>query len=180
MTDQKNNTQKGLLIVNTGDGKGKTTAALGTALRAAGHGMRVGIVQFIKGAWTYGELAAIKRFDDLIDIHVMGRGFTWKSEDLEKDRQAAREGWAKAVDMIRSARYSLIILDELTYLMTFDFVDSDTILGTLKDKPPALHVIVTGRGAPDDLISMADLVTDMQAVKHPYAAGIKAQQGIEF
>ena len=180
MPEQKKTAKKGLIIVNTGDGKGKTTAALGTALRAAGHGMRVGIVQFIKGTWTYGELAALKRFDDLIDIHVMGRGFTWNSEDLEKDRRVAREGWTKAVDMIRSERYSLIILDELTYLMTFGFVDSDTILSTLETKPPALHVIVTGRGAPVDLIGMADLVTEMKAVKHPFAAGIKAQQGIEF
>ena len=171
---------KGLIIVYTGKGKGKTTAALGTALRAAGHGMRVGIVQFIKGSWTYGELEALKRFAELIDIHVMGRGFTWKSEDLEKDREAAQRGWEKAVEMIRSERYALVILDELTYLMTYGFIDRGAILSTLRKKPPALHVIVTGRGAPEDLITVADLVTDMQVVKHPFAAGVTAQKGIEF
>lgn len=180
MAEQHQGMKKGLIIVYTGKGKGKTTAALGTALRAAGHGMRVGIVQFIKGAWTYGELAALKRFGDLIDIYVMGRGFTWNSEDIQKDRQAALEGWQVAAGMIGSARYDLIILDELTYLMTYGFVDSADILTALREKPPALHVIVTGRGASQPLIDMADMVTDMQAVKHPYAAGIPAQKGIEF
>lgn len=180
MSEQHPAIKKGLIIVYTGNGKGKTTAALGTALRAAGHGMRVGIVQFIKGSWTYGELAALKRFDDLIDIHVMGRGFTWESEDIDKDRQAACEGWEKAAEMIQSRRFDLIVLDELTYLMTYDFVDSDAVLTALENKPPALHVIVTGRSAATALIDMADLVTDMQAVKHPFAAGITAQRGIEF
>lgn len=180
MTEAKNQKTKGLLIIFTGKGKGKTTAALGTALRAAGHGKRIGIVQFIKGSWTYGELEALKRFDDLIDLHVMGRGFTWKSEDLKKDKAVARQGWEKAVEMIRAESYDLIILDELTYLMTYGFVDSDTVLSALSEKPADLHIIVTGRGASDTLIDMADLVTDMHAVKHPYEAGIKAQQGIEF
>ena len=180
MAGPKSTAKKGLIIVYTGNGKGKTTAALGTALRAAGHGMRVGIVQFIKGSWTYGELDALKRFDDLIDIHVMGRGFTWKSEDLEKDRQLARKGWEKAAGMIRSGRYGLVILDELTYIMAYDFVSSETILSTLRGKPAALHVIVTGRAAAAALTDMADLVTDMHAVKHPFAVGIKAQRGIEF
>lgn len=172
--------KKGLIIVNTGDGKGKTTAALGTALRAVGHGLRVGIVQFIKGSWSYGELEALKRFVDLVDIHVMGRGFTWKSADIEKDRRVARDGWHRAEGMIRSGKYDLIILDELTYLMTYDFVSPAAILATLEAKPETLHIIVTGRGAADALVAMADLVTDMQAVKHPHARGIKAQRGIEF
>lgn len=180
MTDVGTTAPQGLLIVYTGNGKGKTTAALGTALRAAGHGMRVGIVQFIKGSWKYGELDALKRFEDLIDIHVMGRGFTWKSKDMEKDRQVARGGWEKAVEMIASGRYALVILDELTYLMTYGFVESGAILTALREKPAALHIIVTGRGASEELIAQADLVTDMKALKHPYSDGIMAQKGIEF
>ena len=180
MQDSNNQNTNGLLILFTGDGKGKTTAALGTALRAAGHGKRTGIVQFIKGTWTYGELDALKRFDDLIDLHVMGRGFTWKSEDLEKDKAIARQGWKQATEMIRSGNYDLVILDELTYLMTYGFVDSHEVLAALADKPADLHIIVTGRGASKDLVDLADMVTDMQAVKHPYRDGIIAQPGIEY
>jgi cob(I)alamin adenosyltransferase len=180
MSRENTPSQRGLLIVNTGDGKGKTTAALGCAFRAAGHGMRVGIVQFIKGSWTYGELKALKRFDDLVDVHVMGRGFTWNSEDIEKDRRAAKDGWDTAAEMIQSGRYALVILDELTYLMTYGFVDSEDILAAIAAKPAHLHIIVTGRDASEQLIAAADLVTEMTPVKHPFAVGVKAQKGIEF
>ena len=173
-------TKKGLIIVYTGNGKGKTTAALGQALRAAGHGMKVCIIQFIKGSWRYGELDAIKRFDDLIKLHVMGRGFTWKSENLEEDKKIAREGWQMAQSAIASGQYRLVILDELTYLAKYNMIPTQEFIDTITDKPESLHVVITGRGAPQELLDIADLVTEMKAIRHPYKAGIKAQKGIEF
>lgn len=172
--------RKGLVIINTGDGKGKTTAALGLALRAAGHGMKVCFIQFIKGGWKYGELEAVKRFEDLIDFHVMGKGFTWKSDDLEKDKAAARAGWQFAQEALASRRYDMVVLDEFTYLLTYGMIDIEPVLATLANRPPALHVVITGRGAPAALLDAADLVTEMQAIKHPYKTGLKAQKGIEF
>lgn len=173
-------TQKGLLIVHTGNGKGKTTAALGMALRTLGHNLPVCIIQFIKGSWTYGELISAKRFDDLLDIHVMGSGFTWKSTDIEKDRKLARKGWELAKKVITSNKYYLVILDELTYLINYNMVDEDDIINCLKNKPHDLHIVVTGRNAANKLITIADLVTEMISVKHPLKMGIKAQKGIEF
>ena len=170
----------GLLMINTGHGKGKTTAALGLALRAAGHGHRVCFIQFIKGSWKYGELEAIKRFGDLIDFKVMGRGFTWKSEDLEKDKAVAREAWDLAKAAILSGGYHLVVLDEFTYVMNFGMVEPDAVLEVLRSKPPALHVLITGRDAPAALVAAADLVTEMQPVKHPFTQGVKAQKGVEF
>ena len=172
--------KKGLLIVNTGDGKGKTTAALGMAMRAAGHGLKVCFIQFIKGSWKYGELDAVKKFAGTIDFHVMGKGFTWKSDDLEKDRAAARDAWGLAQAAMTGDKYQLVVLDEFTYLLMYNMVDLQPVMETLAARPKDLHVVVTGRAAPPALIEAADLVTDMQPVKHPLQAGIKAQKGIEF
>ncbi|HVN96349.1 MAG TPA: cob(I)yrinic acid a,c-diamide adenosyltransferase [Syntrophorhabdaceae bacterium] len=175
----------GLLIVNTGNGKGKTTAALGLAFRALGHELPVCIIQFIKGHWKYGELKSAARFKDsffegLLDFHVMGEGFTWKSKDLEKDREAARLGWEMAKSVIAAGRHRLVILDELTWLLKYKMVDESEVLDSLRKRPEGLHVVVTGRNAPPALIEMADLVTEMKELKHPYHAGVKAQKGIEW
>lgn len=172
--------KKGLLMVFTGDGKGKTTAALGLALRSAGHGLKVCFIQFIKGSWKYGELEAVKRFEEVIDFHVMGKGFTWKSEDLENDRAAALQAWQFAQQAMASLHYHLVVLDEFTYLLKYGMVDSRSVLAALADKPANLHVAVTGREAPPELLAAADLVTEMRAVKHPFQSGITAQKGIEF
>ena len=171
---------KGLVLVFTGNGKGKTTSALGLVVRAAGHGLRVAFIQFIKGSWQYGELEALRRFADLVDLHVMGRGFTWKSENLDEDRKLAMAGWELAKDAMQSGKYHLVVLDEFTYLLKYGFLDSNEVLQTLTNRPAALHVAITGRYASEQLIELADLVTEMQAVKHPYQAGIQAQKGIEF
>jgi cob(I)alamin adenosyltransferase len=172
--------KKGLLLVHTGHGKGKTTAALGLAMRALGHGLKVCVIQFIKGTWKYGELAAAKRFEDLLEIHVMGKGFTWKSENLEADKQIAQEAWQFAKQKLYSDDYALVILDELTYLIKYGFVEETDILEALTQKRDDLHVVVTGRDASPALIEAADLVTEMVAVKHPFEQGVKAQKGIEF
>jgi len=172
--------KKGLLMVFTGDGKGKTTAALGLSIRAMGHGFKVCVIQFIKGSWKYGEFESMKRFSDLMNFHVTGRGFTWKSKDLEKDKKAARAGWQLAKSAITSEKYRVVILDELTYLIKLNMLDEKEVVETLLNKPDDLHIVVTGRNACSSLKEAADLVTDMQAVKHPLGKGIKAQKGIEF
>ena len=172
--------KKGLLCVFTGDGKGKTTSALGMAMRAAGHGMRVCFIQFIKGSWRYGEMDAVKRFDDLIDIHVMGKGFTWKSDNLDQDKALAREAWAFAREAMLSGRYDTVVLDEFTYLLLYRMVELEPCLAAFRDRPRNLHVVITGRNAPAALLSEADLVTEMQPVKHPYQEGVQAQKGVEF
>jgi cob(I)alamin adenosyltransferase len=171
---------KGLLIVNTGNGKGKTTAALGLAMRALGHGLKVCVIQFMKGTWKYGELFSAKRFEDLLEFRVMGNGFTWKSKDLEKDKEIAREAWSYAKQQIESEKYALVILDELTYLMKFGFIRQAEVVDVLSTRRDDLHVVVTGRDAPQALIDAADLVTEMIEMKHPFKKGIKAQKGIEF
>ncbi len=175
-----NGNRKGLLLVFTGNGKGKTTAALGTVFRALGHGQKVAVIQFIKGSWKYGELEAAEKFSPQLDFHVMGRGFTWKSDDIEKDRALALEAWSKAILVIGSGEYDLVVLDELTYLVTYGMLSEEEIVQVLGDKPEDLHIIVTGRGASVKLLELADLVTEMNPVKHPYASGVKAQKGIEF
>ena len=172
--------EKGLVIVNTGDGKGKTTAALGLALRAAGHGMKVCFIQFIKGSWKYGELEAVKRFQSIIDFHVMGKGFTWKSDDLEKDKATAQAGWQFAQEALISQRYDMVVLDEFTYLLTYGMIDIKPVLAALANRSASLHVVITGRGAPRALVEEADLVTEMHVVKHPLKKGVKAQRGVEF
>ncbi len=171
---------KGLLIVNTGDGKGKTTAALGQAFRAIGHKKKVCVIQFIKGSETYGELFSLERYKDLVDIFVTGNGFTWQSEDITKDHTCAMKGWDLAKQQLNSPEYFMVILDELTYLMSFGLLDLDVTLNTIKQRREDLHVVVTGRYAPRKLIEAADLVTEMQEIKHPYKMGVMAQKGIEF
>lgn len=171
---------RGLLMVFTGNGKGKTTAALGQAFRAIGHGYRVCMIQFIKGNWKYGELETAGRFAGLMDVHVMGRGFTWTSEDLDKDVAAAREAWDFAKQVMRRGEHRIVILDELTYLITYGMIEEQDILDSLASRPAGMHIVVTGRGASRKLINAADLVTEMVDVKHPYENGIKAQKGIEF
>ena len=171
---------KGLLIVYTGNGKGKTTAALGMAMRAAGHGLRVCFIQFIKGSWHYGELDGVKRFDGLIDLRVMGKGFTWKSENLDEDTRLAREAWDFAAEAIASGKYHTVVLDEFTYLLHYKMLEVAPCLKRLQERNPTQHVVITGRYAPQELIEAADLVTEMREIKHPLKSGVKAQKGIEF
>jgi len=171
---------KGLLVVFCGNGKGKTTAALGMALRAAGHGLKVLILQFIKGAWSYGELESLKRFEE-VEIKPVGSGFTWKKESLDEDARLARAGWEQAAGAIGESRYDMIVLDELSYVLSYGLLPLESVLEVLENRPKGLHVVVTGRGAPEELVSMADLVTEMRQIKHPFHdQGIKAQRGIEF
>jgi len=172
--------KKGLLMVYTGKGKGKTTAALGMIFRALGHEFKICMIQFIKGTWKYGELISAKHFEELLDFHVLGKGFTWKSKDIEKDIKVAQEAWAFAKEVISSGKYQLVVLDELTYLIKYKMVDETEIVGFLKNRPEDLHIVVTGRDAPESLIDIADLVTEMQEIKHHYHEGVKAQKGIEY
>jgi cob(I)alamin adenosyltransferase len=172
--------EKGLLIVNTGPGKGKSTAAFGLALRMLGYGKRVGVVQFIKGAWHSGEKDAFARFGDQMVWHTMGEGFTWETQDLKRDVAAAQAAWAKAKELLADASISLVILDELNIALRYDYLDLADVVGTLKARRADLHVVVTGRNAKPTLLEAADLVTEMGQVKHHFAAGVKAQQGIEF
>ena len=176
--------EKGLLMVHTGKGKGKSTAAFGVAFRALGHGKRIGIVQFVKGKWESGERAAFARFGDQVTIHAQGEGFTWETQDRARDIANAEEAWAVAVGMIEAARdsgaYDLLVFDELNIALRYDHLPIAGVVAVLLGRPEGLHIIVTGRNAKPELIEAADLVTEMEAVKHPFAAGIKAQQGIEF
>lgn len=172
--------EKGLLIVNTGPGKGKSTAAFGLALRMLGYGRRVGVVQFIKGAWHTGEKDALSRFGDLVEWYTMGEGFTWETQDLERDIAAAGRAWEKAGELMADPTIGLVILDELNIALRYDYLDLDAVVETLKKRRPDLHVVVTGRNAKPALVDAADLVTEMGMTKHHFAAGVKAQQGIEF
>jgi cob(I)alamin adenosyltransferase len=172
--------EKGLLIVHTGAGKGKTTAAFGMVLRCIGHGMRVGIVQFVKGAWGTGERTVVARFPDLVTCRAMGEGFTWDTKDRGRDIAAARAAWDMARTMLADPSYRLVLLDELNIVLRYGYLATDEIVTALKAKPRDLHVVVTGRNAPPELIEAADLVTEMTLVKHPFRAGVKAQAGIEF
>ncbi len=172
--------KKGLLMVFTGDGKGKTTSALGLALRGAGHGLKICFIQFIKGSWKYGELESVRKHRDVLDFHVMGNGFTWKSDNPEKDRASARGAWRFAREAMASNRYHLVVLDEFTYLLNYGMIELQPALDALAGKPENLHVAVTGRDAPRELMAAADLVTEMRAVKHPLQSGVTAQKGIEF
>ncbi len=171
---------KGLLMIFTGNGKGKTTASLGLAMRAAGHCQKVCFIQFIKGSWRYGEMEAMERFTDTIDFHVMGRGFTWKSDDLEKDKAVAMEAWNHAHQAITSGYYDLVVLDEFTYTLNYKMVEIQPVLQAFAERPESLHIAITGRDAPEQLIAVADLVTEMKEIKHPYKTGVMAQKGIEF
>ncbi|MCJ2036829.1 cob(I)yrinic acid a,c-diamide adenosyltransferase [Methylobacterium sp. J-068] len=172
--------EKGLLIVNTGPGKGKTTAALGLMLRALGRGWRVGVVQFIKGAWDTGEKHALKAFGDRVDWHTLGEGFTWETQDKARDIAAAEHAWAKALDLMADPTIRLVVLDELNIALRYDYLPIDDVVAAFRARRPDLHVVVTGRNAKPALIEAADLVTEMASVKHHFAAGVKAQEGIEF
>jgi len=172
--------EKGLLIVNTGPGKGKTTAAFGLALRMLGYGKRVGVVQFIKGAWHSGEKDAFAAFGDNVVWHAMGEGFTWETQDLQRDIAAAEAAWAKAQALMADPSISLLVLDELNIALRYDYLDVENVVAALRARRPDLHVIVTGRNAKPALTEAADLVTEMGSVKHHFAAGVKAQKGIEF
>jgi len=172
--------EKGLLIVHTGTGKGKSTAAFGLALRMLGRGRRIGVVQFIKGAWHSAERDALEKFGDQVVWHTMGEGFTWDTQDLKRDIAAAERAWAKACELLAAQTLALVILDELNIALRYDFLDLSSVIATLRARRPDLHVVVTGRNAKPELIAAADLVTDMSLVKHHFAAGVKAQPGIEF
>jgi cob(I)alamin adenosyltransferase len=172
--------EKGLLIVHTGTGKGKSTAAFGLALRMLGRGERVGVVQFVKGAWHTAERDALAKFGDQVAWYSMGEGFTWETQDLARDITAAESAWAKAVELMDDPSFGLVILDELNIALRYDYLPLDQVIATLKARRPDLHVVVTGRNAKPQLIEAAELVTDMTLVKHHFAAGVKAQPGIEF
>lgn len=173
--------EKGLIIVNTGNGKGKTTAALGMVLRSLGHGYKVAIVQFIKGAWEPAEKAAFEHWGDQLEFHAMGEGFTWETQDRDRDILKATEAWEKALSYIQNPNFRLVLLDEVNIALKLGYLGVETVLAGLDQKPEDSHVILTGRGAPAALIDRADLVTEMTIVKHPFREqGIKAQPGIEF
>lgn len=172
--------EKGLLIVNTGPGKGKSTAAFGLALRMLGNGRRVGVVQFIKGAWATGEQQALTLFGDRIEWRTMGEGFTWDTQDLKRDVAAAAKAWEEAKTLMADETIGLLILDELNIALRYDYLDLNEIIETLQNRRPDLHVAITGRNAKQPLIDAADMVTEMTLVKHHFKAGVKAQAGIEF
>jgi cob(I)alamin adenosyltransferase len=171
--------RRGLLIVYTGHGKGKTTAALGIVFRALGRGMRVAVVQFIKGKWKTGERTFAESIAGL-EFHVMGLGFTWESDDLSRDQAAARAAWGVARGFIESGERDVVVLDEMTYAFHYGFVPLEEVLEVLRSRPPHVHVVVTGRNAPEALVESADLVTEMKPVKHPYEKGVPAQIGVDF
>ena len=172
---------RGLVIVHTGKGKGKSTAAWGLALRAMGHGQKVGIVQFVKGEWETGERSVLEeRFSDLCTIRALGRGFSWESQDLEKDIAAANAAWDAAMEMMADEGISLVICDEINIALRYGHLDANTVVTALANKREGLHVVLTGRNAPENIIDAADLVTEMTLIKHPFRSGVKAQVGVEF
>jgi cob(I)alamin adenosyltransferase len=172
--------EKGLLIVHTGAGKGKSTAAFGLLLRMLGHGRKVGVVQFIKGAWSTGERSVLERFGELVTWHTMGEGFTWETQDRARDVAACRRAWGKTLELLARDDIALLVLDELNIALRYDYLSVDEVLAGLAARPAQMHVVITGRNARPALIEAADLVTEMVATKHHFAAGVKAQQGIEF
>ena len=172
--------EKGLLIVHTGAGKGKSTAAFGLILRALGHGWNIGVVQFIKGAWDTGEKRALARFGDSIAWHTMGEGFTWETQDRARDVAAATRAWKQAQALMADPSIKLIVLDELNIALRYDYLDLGEVLAAIAARRADLHIVVTGRNAKPELIALADMVTEMTALKHHFAAGVRAQQGIEF
>lgn len=175
------NLEKGLIVVNTGEGKGKTTAALGMVLRSLGHGYKVAIVQFIKGAWEPAEKAVFDRWGDQITFLAMGEGFTWETQDRDRDIAKAEEAWTSALTFIQNPEIKLVLLDEINIALKHDYLQVAQVLEGLAQKPADSHVILTGRGAPKELIDYADLVTEMKLIKHPFREqGVKAQAGIEF
>jgi cob(I)alamin adenosyltransferase len=172
--------EKGLVIVHTGKGKGKSTAAFGLVLRALGNGMKVAIVQFVKGKWETGERAALARFEGEVTISTMGEGFTWETQDRRRDIAAARAAWERAKEFIADDEHAMVLLDELNIVLRYDYLPVEEVVAALAARPAGKHVVVTGRNARDALIEIADLVTDMTLVKHPFRSGVRAQAGIEF
>ena len=172
--------EKGLLIVHTGKGKGKSTAAFGMVMRCLGHGLKVGIVQYVKGGWETGERTLLAEYPDLIAFRTMGGGFTWETQDRGADVAAARAAWEEAKALMADPEIHLLLLDELNIVLRYDYLPIDEVVETLKARRPDLHVVVTGRNAKPELIEAADLVTEMTMVKHPFRSGVKAQMGIEF
>ena len=171
---------KGLLMVNTGPGKGKSTASFGLVLRALGHGWRIGVVQFVKGAWETGERKALERFTDLVEWHTLGEGFTWETQDRRRDIAAAQKAWDTARRLMEDSSIRLLVLDELNIALRYDYLPITEVLESLANRRGDLNIVVTGRNAKPELIAVADLVTEMTLVKHHFAAGVKAQPGIEF
>ncbi|MBH90308.1 MAG: cob(I)yrinic acid a,c-diamide adenosyltransferase [Magnetovibrio sp.] len=172
--------EKGLLIVHTGKGKGKSTAAWGMAMRMIGYNKKVGIVQFVKGAWETGERSVFERFPDQVTIKALGEGFTWETQDRERDIAAAAKAWEVAMEMIANPEYSMIILDEINIALRYNYLSLEDVIKGLVARPQMLHVVATGRNAHEELIDAADLVTEMTLIKHPFRNGIKAQKGVEF
>ena len=170
----------GLLLVHTGNGKGKSSSAFGMVARALGHGMKVGVVQFIKGAASTGEENFFRRFPGEVRYHVMGEGFTWETQDRQRDIAKAREAWAVAAELLGDPEIGLVVLDELNIALKYGYLDLDPVLADIESRPMLQHVVVTGRGAPPKLIEAADTVTEMSLVKHAFKAGVKAQKGVEF
>jgi cob(I)alamin adenosyltransferase len=171
---------KGLLLVHTGKGKGKSSSAFGMALRCLGHGMKVGIVQYVKGAWDTGEARFLARFPELCEIKTLGEGFTWETQDKARDIAAAQRAWAESARMLADPAYAMVILDEINIALRYELIPLAQVLEGIAARPPLQHVVATGRNAPDALIEIADLVTEMTLVKHPFRDGIKAQKGVEF
>ena len=178
---QQRQVEKGLRLVFTGDGKGKTTAGLGLVLRTLGHGQQVAVVQFIKGGWTPGEARALAVFGGQVRWHALGEGFTWETQDRERDRSLVHAAWQQAMAYLPDAAIKLVLLDEINVALKLGYIDLDTVLAGLARRPPLTHVALTGRGAPEELIAAADLVTQMTLVRHPFREqGVKAQAGIEY
>ena len=178
---EERNKEKGLILVFTGQGKGKTTAGLGLVLRTLGHGERVAIVQFIKGGWEPGEARALKAFGDQVRWHALGEGFTWETQDRKRDQQLVETAWQTALDYLRDEAVKLVLLDELNVALKLGYIDAATVIAGLRERPELTHVAVTGRGAPAELVDAADLVTEMTLIHHPFREqGVKAQAGIEF
>jgi len=172
--------EKGLVIVNTGKGKGKSTAGFGMVFRALGHGMKVGVVQFVKGSWYTGERWVLEKFPEQVTISALGEGFTWETQDRARDIAMARDAWEQAKAMILDESYDLVLCDELNIVLRYDYLPVEEVIEVLEAKPEMKHVIITGRNAKDELIEAADLVTEMELIKHPFRSGVKAQKGIEF
>jgi len=172
--------EKGLTIVHTGKGKGKSTAAFGMVFRALGNDMKVGVVQFVKGKWGTGERVILEKLGDQVTMASMGEGFTWETQDRQRDIEAAKIAWAKAKEMILDDEHDMVLCDELNIVLRYDYLDVEDILAVLRAKPEMKHVIITGRNAKEELIEFADLVTEMEVIKHPFRSGVKAQVGIEY
>ena len=177
---EKKTDEHGLVIVHTGKGKGKSSSAFGMALRCVGHGFKVGVIQFIKGAWDTAERRVFEGFPDQVTFKAMGEGFTWETQDKERDIAAAQKAWAAAREMIESGDYRMVILDEINVAMRYDYVNEAEVIECLQNRPDMVHVVLTGRHASEALIEQAELVTEMTLVKHPFRSGIKAQPGVEF